>query len=61
MEGLFISLASSNSTVSLPTLNANLPCLTSIMAHAVARKGLPKRIGTWLSSSISITTKSVGM
>ena len=49
-----------NCTASSPTLNVNSPLCTSIKAVPVARKGLPNSRGTYVSSSIFITTKSTG-
>ncbi|GJU11054.1 hypothetical protein Tco_1133450 [Tanacetum coccineum] len=48
-----------NVMVSFPTLKLNFHSCTSIMAHAVARNGRPRMIGTNLSSSISKTMKSI--
>lgn len=59
--GLFISLDNRNSIFSSSTSNVSFPCLTSIIAPVVARKGLPSRIGISVSSRISIITKCVGM
>ena len=47
-------------TASSPTLRVRSLFSTSIKATLVARKGLPSSSGTYVSSSISITTKSTG-
>ena len=45
---------------SSPTLRVSSPIFTSIKVAPVAKKGLPSSSGTYMSSSISITTKSTG-
>ena len=47
-------------TASSPTLRVSSPFLKSINEAPVARKGLPSSSGTFVSSSISITTKYTG-
>ena len=49
-----------NCTASSPTLSVSSPFCTSIKAAHVARKDLPSNKGTWVSSSIFMTTKSTG-
>ena len=61
IEGDRIAFRISNSMRSPPTWSESLPFCTSIRQPAVARNGLPRRIGMFWSSSISITTKSAGM
>ena len=45
-------------TSSSPTLRVSSHFFTSIKAAPVAKKDLPSSVGTYVSSSISITTKS---
>ena len=45
---------------SSPILRVSSPFLISMKAALVAKKGLPSSSGTYVSSSISIPTKSMG-
>ena len=49
-----------NCTASSPSLSVSSPFYTLIKAAPIAKKGLPNSKGTWVSSSIFITTKSIG-
>ena len=45
---------------SFPTLRVSSPFCTSIRVAPIAKKGLPNNRGTYVSSSILMTTKSTG-
>lgn len=59
--GIFTSLVNRNSIFSSPTPNVSFPCLTSISALTVARKGRLNRIRISVSSRMSIITKFIEM
>lgn len=61
MASPFINLDRISLIFSSPTSKVNFPLFTSIISHALAKKGLPNRSRMLESSFIFITTKSVGM
>ena len=60
-RGTLVKIWGMTPTISLLTRKAIVPPLTSTIAPAIARKGLLRSIGTWPSSFMSKTIKSVGI